>query len=264
MFSWNLARSAETLFSRWAIKSFCNFLLKKKLGKFILGVIDPNQLVVQLSAGTIQLSNLALNVDYLNQKGEKVIGWLNCNVSKFNESTLQVVLFTNLRCDFMFIELDSEETGGNKRPGNIGKVSVFVLGLRIPKPVDFSLALGDHLSKTLVECLSVLRTRIVIMAGQEAPTITRSRRKVATQHGGSTLDNLLQALEDYLPVLLGLVTMVHSLVAISRNLPVDLAEGVLRALCLQALGQLSDAASRLISSMDARRPRDDSDPNDSR
>ncbi|XP_016575645.1 uncharacterized protein LOC107873345 isoform X2 [Capsicum annuum] len=255
MFSWNLARSAETLFSRWAIKSFCNFLLKKKLGKFILGVIDPNQLVVQLSAGTIQLSNLALNVDYLNQK---------------------VVLFTNLRCDFMFIELDSEETGGNKRPGNIGKVSVFVLGLRIPKPVDFSLALGDHLSKTLVECLSVLRTRIVIMAGQEAPTITRSRRKVATQHGGSTLDNLLQALEDYLPVLLGLVTMVayYSIkcnlfgsikrMMQRRNLPVDLAEGVLRALCLQALGQLSDAASRLISSMDARRPRDDSDPNDSR
>ncbi|XP_016575647.1 uncharacterized protein LOC107873345 isoform X5 [Capsicum annuum] len=236
MFSWNLARSAETLFSRWAIKSFCNFLLKKKLGKFILGVIDPNQLVVQLSAGTIQLSNLALNVDYLNQK----------------------------------------ETGGNKRPGNIGKVSVFVLGLRIPKPVDFSLALGDHLSKTLVECLSVLRTRIVIMAGQEAPTITRSRRKVATQHGGSTLDNLLQALEDYLPVLLGLVTMVayYSIkcnlfgsikrMMQRRNLPVDLAEGVLRALCLQALGQLSDAASRLISSMDARRPRDDSDPNDSR
>ncbi|KAM3233677.1 putative protein isoform X3 [Capsicum annuum] len=246
MFSWNLARSAETLFSRWAIKSFCNFLLKKKLGKFILGVIDPNQLVVQLSAGTIQLSNLALNVDYLNQKD------MGCFVSM------------------------PQETGGNKRPGNIGKVSVFVLGLRIPKPVDFSLALGDHLSKTLVECLSVLRTRIVIMAGQEAPTITRSRRKVATQHGGSTLDNLLQALEDYLPVLLGLVTMVayYSIkcnlfgsikrMMQRRNLPVDLAEGVLRALCLQALGQLSDAASRLISSMDARRPRDDSDPNDSR
>ncbi|KAM3375841.1 putative protein isoform X3 [Capsicum galapagoense] len=246
MFSWNLARSAETLFSRWAIKSFCNFLLKKKLGKFILGDIDPNQLDVQLSAGTSQLSNLALNVDYLNQKD------MGCFVSM------------------------PQETGGNKRPGNIGKVSVFVLGLRIPKLVDFSLALGDHLSKTLVECLSILRTRIVIMAGQEAPRITRTRRKVATQHGGSTLDNLLQALEDYLPVLLGLVTMVayYSIkcnlfgsikrMMQRRNLPVDLAEGVLRALCLQALGQLSDAASRLISSMDARRPRDDSDPNDSR
>ncbi|KAF3636408.1 hypothetical protein FXO38_24198 [Capsicum annuum] len=246
MFSWNLARSAETLFSRWAIKSFCNFLLKKKLGKFILGVIDPNQLVVQLSAGTIQLSNLALNVDYLNQKD------MGCFVSM------------------------PQETGGNKRPGNIGKVSVFVLGLRIPKPVDFSLALGDHLSKTLVECLSVLRTRIVIMAGQEAPTITRSRRKVATQHGSRRLfacsfgtsydEHLLMVIpQRYLKVGVFPMFNVADLVnVLTRNLPVDLAEGVLRALCLQALGQLSDAASRLISSMDARRPRDDSDPNDSR
>uniref|UniRef100_M1B8E9 Endosomal targeting BRO1-like domain-containing protein n=1 Tax=Solanum tuberosum TaxID=4113 RepID=M1B8E9_SOLTU len=99
-----------------------------------------------------------------------------------------------------------QDTGGNRRrPGNIGEVSVFVPGLRIPKPVDLSLALGDQLSKTLVERLSALRTRIVVMAGQEAPTITRTRRKTATQHGGSTLADLLQALEDYLPVLLGLV-----------------------------------------------------------
>ncbi|KAK6148176.1 hypothetical protein DH2020_019088 [Rehmannia glutinosa] len=120
------------------------------------------------------------------------------------------------------------------------------------------------------------------MAGQEAPTITRTRRKTATQHGGSTLGDL-QALEDYLPVLLGLVKdegcSSHFSVSTSsgkrqcivlesrrssvdvflkaagyldcavrhvlpqlpnelrRNLPVDLAEGVLRALCLQALGQ---------------------------
>lgn len=76
------------------------------------------------------------------------------------------------------------DTGGNRRrPANIGDVSVFVPGLRIPKPVDFSLALGDHLSKSLVERLSALRTRIVVMVGQEAPTITRTRRKTATQHG---------------------------------------------------------------------------------
>ena len=52
---------------------------------------------------------------------------------------------------------------------------------------------------------SAIRTRIVVMAGQEGPTITRTKRKSATQHGGSTLLDLLQALEDYLPVLLGLV-----------------------------------------------------------
>ncbi|XP_057514200.1 uncharacterized protein LOC130795970 isoform X1 [Actinidia eriantha] len=221
------------------------------------------------------------------------------------------------------------DSGGNRRrPTNIGEVSVFVPGLRIPKPVDFSQSLGDHLSKPLVERLSALRTRIVVMAGQEAPTITRTRRRTATQHGGSTLSDLQQALEDYLPVLLGLVrdgsplqhkvqfvwvnqeddveetaisnawyevlSVLHLLASLSlsqanllllprtsadgyqpkvseaesrrtsidiflkaagyldcavrqvlpllpaelrRGLPVDLAEGVLRTLCLQALGQ---------------------------
>ncbi|CAL5387906.1 unnamed protein product [Camellia sinensis] len=68
MFQWSIAKSAEAMFSRWAIKRVCKFLLKKKLGQLILGDIDLNQLDVQLSAGTIQLSDLALNVDYLNQK----------------------------------------------------------------------------------------------------------------------------------------------------------------------------------------------------
>lgn len=68
MFSWSISKSAEAMFSRWAIKRVCKFLLKKKLGKFILGDIDLNQLDVQLGAGTIQLSDLALNVDYINEK----------------------------------------------------------------------------------------------------------------------------------------------------------------------------------------------------
>ncbi|XP_057758515.1 uncharacterized protein LOC130979163 isoform X2 [Arachis stenosperma] len=196
-----------------------------------------------------------------------------------------------------------KDSGGNRRkPGSIGEVSVYVPGLRIPKPVDFAQSLGDHLSKKIVERLSALRTRIVVMAGQEGPTITRTKRKSATQHGGSTLLDLLQALEDYLPVLLGLVNdgshlqykvqfvwvnqeddaeanflllprsstdgyqlkvseesrrasvdiflkaagyldcaVKHVLpqlpAELRRNLPVDLAEGTLRALSLQALGQ---------------------------
>lgn len=68
MFPWNIAKSAEAMFSRWAVKRVCKFLLKKKLGQFILGDIDADQLDVQLSEGTIQLSDLALNVDFLNQK----------------------------------------------------------------------------------------------------------------------------------------------------------------------------------------------------
>ncbi|XVE49685.1 hypothetical protein DITRI_Ditri01bG0101100 [Diplodiscus trichospermus] len=91
-----------------------------------------------------------------------------------------------------------------RRPKNIGEIVVFVPGLRIPMPLDFALPLGDGLSKSLIERLSALRTRIVVMAGQEAPVTTKPRR-TATQHGGSTLADLQQALEDYLPVLLGLV-----------------------------------------------------------
>ncbi|KAF8085546.1 hypothetical protein N665_0664s0013 [Sinapis alba] len=67
---------------------------------------------------------------------------------------------------------------------------MYLPALRIPKPVEFSHSLGDQLPKT----------RIVVMANKEGPTITRTRRK--TQHGGSTLADLHQALEDYLPVLL--------------------------------------------------------------
>jgi len=66
--SWDFARSAEAIFSRWAIKRVCKFLLKKRLGDFILGDIDIDQLDVQLTKGTIHLSDLALNVDFLNQK----------------------------------------------------------------------------------------------------------------------------------------------------------------------------------------------------
>ncbi|XVF67056.1 hypothetical protein PTKIN_Ptkin10aG0090300 [Pterospermum kingtungense] len=91
-----------------------------------------------------------------------------------------------------------------RRPKSIGEIVVFVPGLRIPMPLDFSEPIGDGLSKSLVERLSALRTRIVIMAGQEAPMTTKPRR-TATQHGGSTLSDLQRALEDYLPVLLGLV-----------------------------------------------------------
>ncbi|TKY52006.1 hypothetical protein E2542_SST23526 [Spatholobus suberectus] len=226
-----------------------------------------------------------------------------------------------------FVSTPKDSGGNRRRPGSIGEVSVYVPGLRIPKPYDFAQSLGDYLSKNIVERLSALRTRIVVMAGQEGPTITRTKRKSATQHGGSTLADLQQALEDYLPVLLGLVedgshlqykvqfvwvnqeddaeetvmsnawyevlSVLHLMATLSlsqanllllprtstdghqpkvseesrrasvdiflkaagyldcavrhvlpqlpaelrRNLPVDLAEGVLRALCLQALGQ---------------------------
>ncbi|KAI3992000.1 hypothetical protein MKX01_014891 [Papaver californicum] len=68
MFPWYITKSAEAMFPRWALKHILKFVFKKKLGKFILGDIDLDHLDVQLGVGTVQLSDLALNVDYLNQK----------------------------------------------------------------------------------------------------------------------------------------------------------------------------------------------------
>ncbi|KAH7571183.1 hypothetical protein JRO89_XS05G0264900 [Xanthoceras sorbifolium] len=230
-----------------------------------------------------------------------------------------------------FFSTPNDAGGKGRKLRNVGEIAVFVPGLRIPKPVNFDqVPLGDGLSRSLVERLSALRTRIVVMAGQEAPMPTKPRR-TATQHGGSTLADLQQALEDYLPVLLGLVqngnqlqnkfqfswgnqeddaeettisnswyellSVLHLMTMISlsqanllllpktsstddyqpkvsedckrdsidiflkaagyldfavhhvlpqlppelrKELPVDLAEGVLRAFCLQALGQVVD------------------------
>ncbi|KAK9226814.1 hypothetical protein WN943_011862 [Citrus x changshan-huyou] len=103
-----------------------------------------------------------------------------------------------------FISTSKAPGETRRKPKNVGEIAVFVPGLRIPKPVDFAEPIGDEISRRFVERLSALRTRIVVMAGQEAPMATKPRRK-ATQHGGSTLADLQQALEDYLPILLGLV-----------------------------------------------------------
>ncbi|KAL5574024.1 hypothetical protein UlMin_023621 [Ulmus minor] len=61
---------------------------------------------------------------------------------------------------------------------------------------------------SLAECLFALRTPIVVMVEQKGPTITRPRKKpnmiLFFSSCGSTLADLQQALEDYLPVLLGI------------------------------------------------------------
>ncbi|RWW27789.1 hypothetical protein BHE74_00005623 [Ensete ventricosum] len=94
-----------------------------------------------------------------------------------------------------------------RRAGSIGEVAVFVPGFRIPVSVDLSQPLGDCLSRGLLDRLSILRTRMVNMAAQEARRrFTKPRRITTTRHG-------------------------------LKDLPLDLEEEVLRALCLQALGQ---------------------------
>ncbi|KAG0474698.1 hypothetical protein HPP92_014384 [Vanilla planifolia] len=103
-----------------------------------------------------------------------------------------------------FVSTPKDADECRRRSEKLGEVAVFVPGLRVPKSIDFSQPLGDSLSTVLVDRLSALRTRVVVMTAQEKPMANRPRRKTATQHGGSTMADLLQALEDYLPVILGL------------------------------------------------------------
>ncbi|KAL0913292.1 hypothetical protein M5K25_016740 [Dendrobium thyrsiflorum] len=103
-----------------------------------------------------------------------------------------------------FASTPSDAGGNRRRVKSIGELAVFVPGFRIPIGVDFTEPLGDSLPKSLVNRLSALRTRIVAMAMHEATTAIKSKQKMITRNGTSTFSDLLQALEDYLPVLLGL------------------------------------------------------------
>ncbi|GJN21672.1 hypothetical protein PR202_gb09172 [Eleusine coracana subsp. coracana] len=96
----------------------------------------------------------------------------------------------------------SDPVASHRRPASVGEVVVFLPGLRAPRDMDLSQALGDFLEESIVERLSSLRARVVAMATQESVTALKPKR---ARHGGSSTANLLQALEEYLPVLLGLV-----------------------------------------------------------
>lgn len=84
-----------------------------------------------------------------------------------------------------FVSTPKVPSGNRSRLADIGDVFAYVPGWRIPKQVDFSHSLGTSLPMKIVEHLSALRTRIVVMASQEAPIISRTRRKSATQDGAS-------------------------------------------------------------------------------
>ncbi|XP_051179311.1 uncharacterized protein [Lolium perenne] len=92
-----------------------------------------------------------------------------------------------------------------RRPASIGEVAVFVPGLRVPEPLELPPPpLTDSLPRRLTERLASSRGRIAAMAAREALAVTRPRRRAITQHGGSTSADLVQALEEYLPVVLGM------------------------------------------------------------
>lgn len=69
-------------------------------------------------------------------------------------------------------------------PDSLGEVAVFLPGLRIPKAADLSVPLGHRLPKNYLESLCALRTRIAMIAAEEAPAALKARRtETETQLG---------------------------------------------------------------------------------
>ena len=54
------------LFTQWATRRLFKFLLKKRLGRYVRGEVDLEQLDVQLGSGLAQLNDVALDADYIN------------------------------------------------------------------------------------------------------------------------------------------------------------------------------------------------------
>ncbi|KAK9112798.1 hypothetical protein Scep_020317 [Stephania cephalantha] len=125
MFAWNIA---DAVFPRRAFKHMLKFLLKKILGKLILGDLDLDQLDVQLGAGT--LTNLALNVDFINQKlgasqiivREGSIGSLSVKIPRRVQNCqieldeLELVLVPRAGGDFSGGDETSSATEDRKQP----------------------------------------------------------------------------------------------------------------------------------------------------
>ncbi|PIA56428.1 hypothetical protein AQUCO_00700628v1 [Aquilegia coerulea] len=70
MFPWNFTKSGreETMFLRSGVKHLMKFFAKKSIGQFILGEFDLDQFDAQFRSGTFKLTDVALNVDYINQQ----------------------------------------------------------------------------------------------------------------------------------------------------------------------------------------------------
>eukprot|EP00252_Welwitschia_mirabilis_P009484 TRINITY_DN2210_c0_g1_i4.p1 TRINITY_DN2210_c0_g1~~TRINITY_DN2210_c0_g1_i4.p1 ORF type:complete len:441 (+),score=120.53 TRINITY_DN2210_c0_g1_i4:346-1668(+) len=100
-----------------------------------------------------------------------------------------------------FFSTSRDEGGSKKKSCFVEDMAVFVPGLRIPKAIDFT-KLHDQLTPKIIEQLSAYRMRIVAMAAGEGAGY--KNRKKATQQGLSNLADLHPALEEYLPLLLGL------------------------------------------------------------
>ncbi|XP_078446425.1 uncharacterized protein LOC144715352 isoform X2 [Wolffia australiana] len=100
----------------------------------------------------------------------------------------------------------AQAQGDRRRLKKLGDVAVFFPGIRLPCNVDFTLLLRHGVSQSLVDRLSNLRARAAAMVAQEASSALKfTARTVKNQGGGFGQESALRGLEEYLPVLLGLL-----------------------------------------------------------
>ncbi|KAL6960370.1 hypothetical protein U1Q18_038135 [Sarracenia purpurea var. burkii] len=88
--------------------------------------------------------------------------------------------------------------GRKKETLNIYEIAIFVPSMRVPVQSDLQRALRGLIPKDLVDRVVSLRNQIVLVAED-------------TDAGGSAVPELQRALEDYLPLLLGLTRKEHGL-----------------------------------------------------
>eukprot|EP00249_Psilotum_nudum_P004929 c18433_g1_i1 orf=585-1643(+) len=91
----------------------------------------------------------------------------------------------------------------NQPRGQETDMFVFMPGMRIPTRVSFAKALQGTVTSDITERVLALRSRIEDMVVRQGLSLSTSKEKTA-RYDELTLSDLHQALEDYLPVLLGL------------------------------------------------------------
>ncbi|KAL4192085.1 hypothetical protein AMTRI_Chr06g170490 [Amborella trichopoda] len=106
----------------------------------------------------------------------------------------------------------SRHINGKKKQLHVPEVAIFVPTLRIPKEIDFQRALQGTVTPKLVEKLSSLRSQIVLIAEGGCLKFSRPTNNIPVLEGGSSLSDLQRALEEYLPVVLGLTRKDYNLV----------------------------------------------------
>ncbi|KAG0474871.1 hypothetical protein HPP92_014557 [Vanilla planifolia] len=118
-----------------------------------------------------------------------------------SEAFNQLLVVESMGCG---ISSPTDVRKNRRKLKSIGEVAVFVPGFRRPRATDFTQPLSEILPKDLVDRLTALKTRIVVMTAQAAAIAMKSKMRVMSRNGSSGFADLLFALEDYLSVLLGL------------------------------------------------------------